>query len=233
MSDETAKNIPTLDDVVEIGNQEDEESIRIVAESDDGIEDAYDDEFNKLFEPAAEQQNIDLNHETVSDDDLWDDSGMQMAEQETTAVTDTTAEVASEDLNDISITATSEPVELEAENTESNDMWLQDWQEEIVESAVIDNMDNDVDISHDHPADVSIEPEQPAAPETATILKAVQQDPEITEAAAATTSSSVSVEADDIPALVNDIVTQVMPEIEWKLRNRIREILEERFPPED
>lgn len=263
MADDKTQNIPILEDVVEIGKPE-EESIQIVA--DNTVDDAYDDEFNKLFDSPDEQQSvaIDMDAEMAEDsnDDLWDDSALQMVENSSGPVADSPA-TTDDELESVSMTATAEPVASQSDPDQAEDMWIQDWQEEMVESAISDDMDSDLELTPvtatitdstieastvesfiDEMDELSTGTDTTEEPEQPTVIKAVQSDdtdetpPAVVATAAETDTSGTTAklelnDADEIPQLVNEIVSGIMPEIEWKLRTRIRDILEQRFNPED
>ena len=241
MTDKMAGNIPTLEDVVEVGAATEQDDIRIVADNDDGMEDVYDEEFKKLFEPAQDNPVTDLAEveDHASDEAIRDEPAMQMVEDQPPLqdVAEPVAEAETEgSLDDISISAHNEPVSLETSDGSTEDMWLQDWQEE---TAVVDDMDRDIEIgrlaeSAEQPAVVAAAIRDQMKPESAAVANADAPTTAEDSASEAVAAMSGAInDDDDLSDLVNDIVSEIMPEIEWKLRTRIRDILEQRFLDSD
>ena len=159
MGEEHHKSIPVLDDVVEVGqsdNQDDsEESIRIVADKalEDEFDDPYDDEFKKLFDNATSPD---------------DDAGMQElhavdpaapSASEPPAIT-ATPEATTGD--EASISASRD----DSKPGEDDELWLSDWQEDTSTRPVAGQLDEsgepELDILHSH-AEIEISDEETAA----------------------------------------------------------------------
>ncbi|MGB5397904.1 MAG: hypothetical protein WBN96_12205 [Gammaproteobacteria bacterium] len=72
-----------------------------------------------------------------------------------------------------------------------------------------------------------------ASPATASTIDAVAAEttPDKPEPVTPGTESTTTIDADiNVGALVDDITKKLMPEIEWKIRMRLREVLDEIFP---
>ncbi len=255
MGEDNHKHIPVLDDVVELGSGVDpetgEESIRIVADNtlEDAFDDPYDDEFKKLFDHATDADD-DVDPAQLRIDEL--DTSADDALQPTAVVVETTTAVENKDepdLPDIAATdevaPTTDAVSDELNSNEAEDeLWLSDWQEETATNAVIEQQDktagDELDILHTR-AEIEITDEETAA----LIAAAVEEDDIPLQADDAAASVETAAEPQAAPAnappvtnintgeLVNQIVTELLPEIEWKLRTKVREVLEQHFPPED
>jgi hypothetical protein len=69
------------------------------------------------------------------------------------------------------------------------------------------------------------------APASTTEVAAAVTAPDKPEPVSPGTESTVTIDADiNVGALVDDITKKLMPEIEWKIRMRLREVLDEIFP---
>ncbi len=245
MADDKVDNIPTLDSIVELGKSDDDaDNIHIVADSQ-AMDDAYDDEFNKLFEPATATANGE-HHEAIDSDlddnlidRLWDDDNSGDTVTDTQADANETiaplrSDASADDLADIHLTASNESPDAGGDDAESDDnMWIQDWQEESREDSMMHAEATDDALQA---ADLDMATDDPAP---ATVVQAVAtEDDTPTQDVAATPTSEAELterlaQIDAIPELANEIVRQIMPEIEWKLRTRIREILEQRLTDSD
>lgn len=226
MGEEHHKPIPVLDDVVEIGqsdNQDDsEESIRIVADKalEDEFDDPYDDEFKKLFDNA-----------TRPDDDaeMPEPQAVNPSPQTDSSPPAMTATPQAAAGDEVSVTASRD----DNQPGEDDELWLSDWQEDTSTRPVAGQLDEsgetELDILHSQ-AEIEISDEETAA----LITAAVDEDdtpPQTDHASGGRTAAPLA--AVNTGELVNQIVRELMPEIEWKLRTRIREVLEQHFPPED
>ncbi len=253
MGEDNHKHIPVLDDVVELGSGVDpetgEENIRIVADNtlEDAFDDPYDDEFKKLFDHATDAGDVDPAQ--LSIDEL--DNPTDDAPQPAPVVANATSDIEDDDEPGMpDITATDEVVQTTDvasdplnSNENEDDLWLSDWQEETATNAVIEQQDKtageELDILHTK-AEIEITDE-----ETAALIAAAVEEDDIPLEADDSTPADAAVEPQTEPAvtptaaridtgeLVNQIVAELLPEIEWKLRTKVREVLEQHFPPED
>ena len=252
MGEDNHKHIPVLDDVVELGSGIDpetgEEKIRIVADNtlEDAFDDPYDDEFKKLFDHATDAGDVDPAQ--LSIDEL--DNPTDDAPQPAPVVANATSDIEDDDEPGMpDITATDEVVQTTDvasdplnSNENEDDLWLSDWQEETATNAVIEQQDKtageELDILHTK-AEIEITDE-----ETAALIAAAVEEDDIPLQADDSTPADAAVEPQAVPVtptaaridtgeLVNQIVAELLPEIEWKLRTKVREVLEQHFPPED
>ena len=252
MGEDNHKHIPVLDDVVELGSGVDpetgEESIRIVADNtlEDAFDDPYDDEFKKLFDHATDAgDDIDPAQLSIEELDASDDDTPQ-----STVVADATTAIEDDNepgMPDISATdevvlTTDVVTDRLNSNAAEDELWLSDWQEETATNAVIEQQDktagDELDILHTK-AEIEITDE-----ETAALIAAAVEEDDIPLEADAPKPAEATVEPQAAPVtptaahidtgeLVNQIVAELLPEIEWKLRTKVREVLEQHFPPED
>jgi hypothetical protein len=248
MADENLRQIPTLEDVVEVGAGIEEENIRIVADNEVD-DDPYDDEFKKLFDnatdgPVEDQTENQLEttdgaaqpietsqqNEVVSDvitDNLWDKP--QQQEQLERPAAD--AQLADTQLAD------APPTDDKTDAADS--LWISDWQEDVVQSAVStdagpDSEPDEIPISDQENTEIiEAAVADEAHDDIADEVNAQRIEPVLAatdEPAEAVTTPAVTI---DTGELVNQIVSELMPELEWKLRTKVREVLEQHFPPED
>ena len=280
MAEDNSRHIPTLEDVVEIGEAfaaEDNETehIRIVADA--AIDDPYDDEFRQLFEHATDTElshdnpaqlridELDTAHSsrdaaraedtgsaatqnappdtrssdaTLPDDAAENDATGQL-QFDQTAGTDMPAEqpAAAADTGPL-YAIEPESTDDDSADTDDDTLWLSDWQEDSHAHDLMDDNDH-LDMLHSR-AEIEITDPQ----NDALIRDAVAQDSASApspEPPAEQTTADASPEVNqadagvsiNTAALVDEIVSELLPEIEWKLRTRIRDVLEQHFPPED
>ena len=260
MGEENHKHIPVLNDVVELGGGIDpetaEENIHIVADNalEDAFDDPYDDEFKKLFDHATDSDD-DIDPAQLSIDDL--DNSVDDAPPQDVVIAEAATGLENDGQPDMPGIAATDEVFLNADgvsenlaNTEAeSELWLSDWQEETATNAIFEQQDkaagDELDILHTK-AEIEITDEETAA----LIAAAVEEDdtpPDVTDIAKDDAIAPVEAVVQTQPApanappvtnintgeLVNQIVTELLPEIEWKLRTKVREVLEQHFPPED
>jgi len=274
MAEKKFEHIPTLEDVVEPGSANEEENIRIIA--DDSLDDAYDEEFSKLFDTASDDDvpqvdalDIDTTELDTPEMDTPElaspDIDAHATDTETSAeeTVQLNSEVSTDqsidptDADEIKLTSTGADATPPLQEDES--LWIDDWQEEAVQAAVISEdiveaagitdienemlieqalEENDQQTSESAPVkpDQTESAHRAASHESSQVEKilnagedAVAEEPE-TETAAIDSSGVSTL---DTNALVNELVSELMPEIEWKLRSKIREVLEQHFPPKE
>ncbi len=252
MGEDNHKHIPVLDDVVELGSGVDpetgEESIRIVSDNtlEDAFDDPYDDEFKKLFDHATDAGD-DVDPAQLRIDKL--DASADDAPQPAAVVADASINIEDDDepgapdiaaTDDVVLTTDVVTDRLNSKETE-DELWLSDWQEETATNAVIEQQDKtageELDILHTK-AEIEITDE-----ETAALIAAAVEEDDIPLEADDSKPAEATVEPQAAPVtptaahidtgeLVNQIVAELLPEIEWKLRTKVREVLEQHFPPE-
>lgn len=250
MVEKNLGQIPTLQDVVELGAGLEEENIRITADSslDADIDDAYDDEFKQLFDSTLDDD-TDAIAGTLSDQPAHNeaDSNAVLTTEpnkaaheagDVTSVDIGEAIVASSiddlqeeelavvDVDDnaaLNISANNAPISLDTTSADDGNLWIEDWQEEVandenIETTALSDSETDSMIEQAVTTD---------SREDASLLQAETTSPASTDTRA-TANTHI-----DTDALTDQLVTELMPEIEWKLRNKIRDVLEQQFPPED
>lgn len=259
MAEKKLEEIPTLQDIVEPGSSSEEENIRIVA--DDSLDDVYDEEFSKLFDttgeavvstPATDPDNeiktLDTTDTVTADADEQHIDSVSVAEPLTDEINiDASDEVTVPDSNVLDIDNAAvmlDDDEIKASSGEASNsdedgseaLWIEDWQEEVVQSAVIsDDLNAGASIS-DEETELLIEqaveagsmPDETISPADQAATESVEAAPETTSGTASTDQPSL-----DTSEIVNQIVSELMPEIEWKLRGKIREVLEQHYPQQD
>lgn len=258
MAEKNLEEIPTLQDIVEPGSSSEEENIRIVA--DDSLDDVYDEEFSKLFDstgetagytpttdPEGEITNLDKPESVITDTDEPSINSVSAAQSDTDEInihTDDDVTEASSDALDIDNTVVMLDDEIKASSDDFTNrdkespepLWIEDWQEEVVQSAVSsDDFNNTASIS-DEETELLIEQaveadgitDETISPADRPILQTVESTSDTT--AETTSINRLSLDTGEI---VNQIVSELMPEIEWKLRGKIREVLEQHYPQQD
>ena len=119
----------------------------------------------------------------------------------------------------------------------TDSLWISDWQEEVMQSAVtagtgIKDQQQDTPITDQEQSEiiaavVADETRDDSRSNRHNDITSQHIDP-VSPANSKTTSAGINTSE-----LANQIVSELMPEIEWKLRTKIREVLDQRFPPED
>ena len=213
------KVIPTLDDVISVGDPE-------LAQLGDinALEDDFDDDFNDAairLDSSASDRLSDDSFEDEFDNIALDSDDAQEAETESDEIT----------------------VDLFASEIET----------EIYPSADSEDFDQsitDMIVAERFPPEESIQPEQTPTPAVNEIPD-VDQGPSTSNDSAAetvnaqptaTTEPVATLSPDTAPAIkteiliseiVDEITRQLLPEIEWKIRTRVRDILEQRLTDEN
>ena len=254
MSEKNLEQIPTLEDVVEVGAGIDieQENIHIVA--DNAIDDPYDDEFDQLLksdandpleqqeliadtesvataaEPEHSEPHIDFDNELALDapESSRDNPGEHPSPADIIdnfSLTENTddADIGTDHEENSTATASpdNEAIALDTTSAADDVEWSEDWQEDLVQSAVVDD-------------DTAS-----AGEESKSMMEhIVAHERHDTPPPASSTQHTDSSQAPQSPhidsaALTDQLVSELMPEIEWKLRNKIREVLEQQFANKD
>jgi hypothetical protein len=207
------KVIPTLDDVISVGDPE-------LAQLGDinALEDDFDDDFDNA--PIR----LDNSNDDSLNDERYEDEFNNVALDSDDAQAETEPDEITIDLFDS---------EIKADENQSAD------------SVDFDQSITDIIVAERFPARESVPPEETPTPE-AQEISATDQYQSVSSSAAETvetqTEETVAPEAARSPEMtpaikteiliseiVDEITHQLLPEIEWKIRTRVRDILEQRL----
>lgn len=239
MSRHDEKIIPTLDDVIRPGDlnsvsirerrntpdDTEEENISLFTDTSDELDDAFDDEFEKIYAEADSLLQVEAPDETSAEliDDIDDDADDDEVELQLR--------------DDPATPEVSDDFDLEIDDNAESE------HDELADMIVAEKFPEDasVFISHDDDDDSMLLPQAEADQEFDVASESndtrtddvktpvITTDENTTAPAVSEPPAAVGAEI-DVKQLVDDITTKLMPEIEWKVRVRLREILDELFP---
>lgn len=234
MSKHDDKVIPTLDDVIQAGDLSDTQ-IGDLSALDDDFD--YPQNDTAQTPPAADDSDpVELANATELDDDSFDDAFDKLvaeAEQAAPSAGDLDLAIfddAHSDSDNDRDSGTDHDID---NDTIQLDPYLDDSLDDSLSLAIDDSELDDIAeqiVAERFPAEaapaVTATP-KPPAPVQAAAKKPAPVPPSV-EASASSTPSEIK-----ISQLVDDITRQLMPEIEWKIRTHVRDILEQYFPDKD
>ena len=207
------KVIPTLDDVISVGDPE----LTLLGDIN-----ALEDDFDNDFDNAPIR--LDTSNDDSLSDERYEDEFDNIALDPDDAQAETEPDKTTIDLFDSEIEADSKP------SADSEDF---------------DQSITDIIVAERFPAQESVAPEETPAPEVQEIPATDQYQPASSSAAetiethaeeTAVPEAALSPEMSPaikteilISEIVDEITHQLLPEIEWKIRTRVRDILEQRL----
>ncbi len=235
MSKHDDKVIPTLDDVIQPGDFDDTRIGDLNALEDDFDYPQYDiqnEDQNESQRKAStdEYDSVELGDAPDFEDDSFDDAfGKLVVVAEPSSATDGL---------DLAIfeNPDSETVQLDPDMNTDLDSGFDSHPDHPIDDSELDDI-AELIVAERFPPDAAEPATTGSASEPSPEPEALSPAPDKTNDAAtpaATKAAATNNRAEiKISQLVDDITHQLMPEIEWKIRTRVRDILEQHFPDQE